>query len=97
MEEEKTLTPVESVKLHPYHPDTPTFRYTHARYHDRMSVIDNLIGLEIKKLKDEGVLEDTFIFYFGDHGGVLPRSKGYAYELVFMFLWWYGFLEISCI
>ena len=24
--------------------------------------------------------EDTFVFYFGDHGGVLPRSKGYAYE-----------------
>jgi uncharacterized sulfatase len=80
MEEEKTLTPMESVKLHPYHPDTPTFRYTHARYHDRISVIDKLIGSEIKKLKDEGVLEDTFIFYFGDHGGVLPRSKGYAYE-----------------
>jgi uncharacterized sulfatase len=80
MEEEKTLTPMESVKLHPYHPDTPTFRYTHARYHDRISVIDKLIGSEIKKLRDEGVLVDTFIFYFGDHGGVLPRSKGYAYE-----------------
>ena len=80
MEEKKTLTPMESVKLHPYHPDTPTFRYTHARYHDRISVIDKLIGSEIKKLKDEGVLGDTFIFYFGDHGGVLPRSKGYAYE-----------------
>jgi hypothetical protein len=26
------------------------------------------------------VLEDTFIFYFGDHGGVLPGSKGYLYE-----------------
>ena len=25
-------------------------------------------------------LEDTFVFYFGDHGGVMPRSKGYAYE-----------------
>jgi hypothetical protein len=25
-------------------------------------------------------MEDTIIFYFGDHGGVLPRSKGYAYE-----------------
>jgi uncharacterized sulfatase len=80
MEKETTITPVGEVELHPYHPDTPTFRYTHARYHDRMSVIDNLIGSEIKKLKDEGVLEDTFIFYFGDHGGVLPRSKGYAYE-----------------
>jgi uncharacterized sulfatase len=80
MEKETTISPVGEVELHPYHPDTSTFRFTHARYHDRMSVIDNLIGLEIKKLKDEGVLEDTFIFYFGDHGGVLPRSKGYAYE-----------------
>lgn len=80
MEKETTITPVGEVELHPYHPDTSTFRYTHARYHDRISVIDNLIGSEIKKLKDDGVLEDTFIFYFGDHGGVLPRSKGYAYE-----------------
>ena len=80
MEKENTITPVTEVELHPYHPDTPTFRYTHARYHDRMCVIDNLVGSELKKLKDDGVLEDTFIFYFGDHGGVLPRSKGYAYE-----------------
>ena len=80
MEKETTITPVGEVELHPYHPDTSTFRYTHARYHDRMSIIDNLVGSELKKLKDEGLLEDTFIFYFGDHGGVLPRSKGYAYE-----------------
>jgi arylsulfatase A-like enzyme len=80
MEEEKTLTPMESVKLHPYHPDTPTFRYTHARYHDRMSVIDDLIGTALKKLEEDDLLEDTFVFYFGDHGGVLPRGKGYAYE-----------------
>ena len=25
-------------------------------------------------------MEDTIIFYYGDHGGVLPRSKGYLYE-----------------
>ena len=42
----------------------------------RMRVIDNVIGSEIKKLKDEGVLEDTFVFYFGDHGGVLPSEQG---------------------
>ena len=80
MEEEKTLTPMESVNLHPYHPDTPTFRYTHARYHDRMSVIDDLIGSALKKLEEDDLLEDTFVLYFGDHGGVLPRGKGYAYE-----------------
>ncbi|EMI55915.1 sulfatase atsG [Rhodopirellula sallentina SM41] len=31
-------------------------------------------------LKDAGQLENTFVFYFGDHGGVLPRSKGYVFE-----------------
>ena len=80
MKEEKTLTPMESVKLHPYHPDTPTFRYTHARYHDRMGIIDDLIGSALKKLEEDDLLDDTFVFYFGDHGGVLPRGKGYAYE-----------------
>jgi uncharacterized sulfatase len=80
MEDEKTNTPIGEVDLHPYHPDTPTFRYTHARYYDRVELIDELIGGVLKKLEQDGVLEDTFVFYFGDHGGVLPRGKGYAYE-----------------
>lgn len=77
---EKTATDPASVVLPPYHPDTPTFRYTHARYHDRIRDIDRQVGEVLAELKEEGVLEETFVFYFGDHGGVLPRSKGYAYE-----------------
>ena len=80
MQTEKTKTPTEKVTLHPYHPDTPTFRYTHARYFDRMGVVDEQMGRVVANLKTDGLLEDTFIFYFGDHGGVLPRGKGYAYE-----------------
>jgi arylsulfatase A-like enzyme len=80
METEKTTTDPKAVELFPYHPDTPTFRYTHARYHDRQTVIDGLIGQIVANLEKDGLLEDTFIFIFGDHGGVLPRSKGYAYE-----------------
>ena len=80
MEDEKTNTPVGEVDLHPYHPDTPTFRYTHARYYDRIELIDEIIGGVLNRLEKDGVLEDTFVFYFGDHGGVLPRGKGYAYE-----------------
>ena len=68
------------VKLAACHPDTPMFRFTHAYYLDRMQVIDGIVGQTIAKLKDDGLLEDTFVFYFGDHGGVLPRSKGYIYE-----------------
>ena len=80
IESEKTKTPVDRVTIHPYHPDTPTFRYTYARYFDRMGVVDEQIGKVVANLKADGLLEDTFIFYFGDHGGVLPRGKGYAYE-----------------
>lgn len=80
MRTEKTKTPADKVTLHPYHPDTPTFRYTHARYFDRVGLADAQIGAVVENLKADGLLEDTFIFYFGDHGGVLPRGKGYAHE-----------------
>lgn len=77
---DKTKTDPNSIQLADYHPDTPLFRYTHARYHDRMLDIDAIVGKTVQQLREDGVLEDTFIFYFGDHGGVLPRSKGYIYE-----------------
>jgi uncharacterized sulfatase len=79
-ENEKTTTDPASVTLADYHPDTPIFRYTHARYLDRMKLIDDIVGKTVAKLEADGLLQDTFIFYFGDHGGVLPRGKGYIYE-----------------
>jgi arylsulfatase A-like enzyme len=73
-------TSSDSVTLFPYFPDTPTFRYTHARYLDNHKKVDDYHGEYINMLDEDGVLDDTFIFYYGDHGGVLPRGKGYAYE-----------------
>lgn len=80
MENEVNETASAEITLPPYHPDTPTFRYTHARYHDRIQRIDEAVGGVLETLREAGELENTFVFYFGDHGGVLPRSKGYAYE-----------------
>jgi uncharacterized sulfatase len=70
----------DQVAVAPYHPDTPTFRYTVARYHDRIQAADAEVAKLVARLEEDGLLDDTFIFYFGDHGGVLPRSKGYVYE-----------------
>jgi arylsulfatase A-like enzyme len=78
--EQPTVTEPASVQLQPYFPDTKIFRYTRARYHDRIMAIDQVVGKVVAELQKAGELENTFIFYFGDHGGVLPRSKGYAYE-----------------
>jgi len=68
------------VTLAPYHPDTPLMRYTYARERDQHLAVDRQIGEFLDQLQADGVLEDTIIFYYGDHGGVLPRSKGYIYE-----------------
>ncbi len=73
-------TATNALQLAPYHPDTELFRLTYARYHDRIKIIDEKVGDLVAQLDSDGELENTFIFYFGDHGGVLPRGKGYLYE-----------------
>ena len=75
-----TKTDPETVFVNPRHPQTELFKYTYARYHDNIQTVDQQIGNVVDQLTSDGLLEDTFIFYFGDHGGVLPGSKGYAYE-----------------
>ncbi|MBL9161048.1 MAG: sulfatase-like hydrolase/transferase [Verrucomicrobiales bacterium] len=80
MATEMTAHDPDKVTLPPYFPDTPLFRYTKARYLDRIRLIDDIVGATVAKLEADGLLDDTIIFYFGDHGGVLPRSKGYLYE-----------------
>ncbi|MEM1444039.1 MAG: sulfatase-like hydrolase/transferase, partial [Verrucomicrobiota bacterium] len=79
-ENDATKNDPETVTLPPYFPDTPLFRYTYARYLDCIQTIDGIVGNTVAQLEEDGVLEDTFVFYFGDHGGVLPRGKGYVYE-----------------
>ncbi|WP_158860315.1 sulfatase-like hydrolase/transferase [Lunatibacter salilacus] len=71
----------QEVTLFPYFPDTPTFRFTTAFHRDKIREIDDWVGKRLTELSEDGLLEDTFVFYFGDHGGVLPRSKGYLYEV----------------
>ncbi len=64
----------------PRHPNTPLFRQAQQAYIKLNETMDAQVGEIVERLREEGVLEDTFIFYFGDHGGVLPGSKGYLYE-----------------
>jgi len=70
----------DSVFLFPNHPDTELFRFTAAYYRDRILDVDSIVGQVIRELYEAGELERTFVFYFGDNGGVLPGSKGYLYE-----------------
>lgn len=80
MQNSKPLTNPKTVVPRPYHPNTFTFRYTQSLYHDLHQKADQAINSFLKQLEEDGLMEDTFIFYYGDHGGVLPGSKGYIYE-----------------
>ncbi|MFO7935056.1 MAG: sulfatase-like hydrolase/transferase [Bacteroidales bacterium] len=80
MERYRPVTDPDSVFVFPVHPDTELFRFTGAYYRDKILSVDTIVGRVLGQLKKEGLLESTFVFYFSDHGGVLPGSKGYLYE-----------------
>jgi N-sulfoglucosamine sulfohydrolase len=70
----------ENVILPPYHPDTPEMRHDWAQYYDKVEDMDSEVGALLKELDESGLAENTIVFYYGDHGGVLARSKRFVYE-----------------
>ena len=70
----------QQVPLPPYHPDTPEMRHDWAQYYDKVEEMDKWVGEKLKELDDAGLAENTIVVYYGDHGGVLGRSKRYLYE-----------------
>lgn len=80
METVKNITDPDNVFISPVHPETETFRYTYATYHDSIMNMDSQLGEVLDKLEEDGLMDETIIFYFADHGGVLPGSKGYLFE-----------------
>ena len=67
-------------RLPAYHPDTPEVRRNWAQYYDRLTMLDTRVGKNLKELDDAGLTDDTIIFYYGDHGSGMPRSKRWPYN-----------------
>lgn len=65
----------EEMPLPPYHPDTPEIRRDWANYYDQMTLMDAEVGKVLAELEELGEANDTIVFYYGDHGGALPRGK----------------------
>ncbi len=70
----------EDVVLPPYHPDTEEMRHDWAQYYDKVEDMDKWVGQILLELQESGEAENTLVFYYSDHGGVLARSKRYVYE-----------------
>jgi uncharacterized sulfatase len=68
------------VRIPRYHPDTAEVRRDWAQYYDRIAMMDAQVGVNLTELVDAELADDTIIFYFGDHGSGMPRSKRFLYN-----------------
>ena len=77
--------------LLPYHPNTPLFRYTYATFYKRIAQSDKELGRLIQMLREDGELDNTFIFYFGDNGGACRAQKAIPRKPDCKCPWWCTF------
>ncbi len=68
------------VRVPAYHPDTPEVRRDWAQYYDKITEMDERVGQNLRELEEAGLAEDTIVFYYGDHGSGMPRSKRWPYN-----------------
>lgn len=68
------------IRIPAFLPDSEAIRRDYAEYYNLMEAMDGEIGNWLAQLENDGLAEDTIVFYYGDNGGVLPRSKRYCYE-----------------
>jgi arylsulfatase A-like enzyme len=67
------------VDLPPYYADHPVIRDEFANYLDCINLLDAQVGLVLKKLQDDGLADNTVVFFFGDNGRCLLRGKQWCY------------------
>jgi arylsulfatase A-like enzyme len=69
-----------ALKVPPYYPDTPLVREELARMYDNIADMDGQVGEILKQLEDDGLAENTVVFYWSDHGDGIPRAKRSLYD-----------------
>lgn len=68
------------VRVPAYHPDTPEVRHDWAQYYDNITTMDGQAGKVLAELEQDGLAEDTIVFFYGDHGSGMPRNKRWPYD-----------------
>lgn len=64
-----------AIDLPPNYPDTPLVRRDWYAYQRSVEVVDERVGVILNQLESEGVLDDTLVMFFADHGRPMPWGK----------------------
>ncbi len=66
---------IRAIKLPPNYPDEPLMRRDWYAYQRSVEVVDQRVGVILDQLKAEGVLDNTIVMFFADHGRPMPWGK----------------------
>jgi uncharacterized sulfatase len=68
------------MRLPPFYPDDPIIRRQIANYYELVTATDYRAGEVLSALDQNGLADNTIVFYFGDHGRGIPRYKRWVYD-----------------
>lgn len=68
------------VPLPPFYPDTDNVRDAVARTYNNIAAMDRWVGKQLDALEEAGLLGNTIVVFFSDHGVGLPRGKRSCYD-----------------
>jgi arylsulfatase A-like enzyme len=74
------VTDPQDIEVPPYYPDIPEVREDMAKHFDNIYAMDQWVGEKMQELEAEGLLDETIVFFFSDHGDGLPRAKRWVYD-----------------
>ena len=79
---DRVKTPVDRsrIQLPPYLPNHPAIVEEYAIHFDAIQITDEKLGDIMQTLKENGLLENTIVFFFSDHGMRMTRHKQFLYE-----------------
>ena len=69
-----TVNP-KDVTVPPFYPDNDSIRLDIARQYSNIEMLDKQVAKLLQELKDAGQYDNSYIFFFSDHGGAMPRGK----------------------
>lgn len=64
----------------PYLVDNGVTQRDMWKMYNNIAEMDKQVGAVLQQLEDDGLLENTIIMFYGDHGGPLPREKRLIYD-----------------
>lgn len=69
------------ISIPPYFPDVHDVRELWARYYNNITALDFWVKELLDQLEEDGLSENTIVFFYGDHGAGVPRHKRWLYEI----------------